>query len=144
VVTISQGKVDSLNLTDFHAGDEFAPGLVGLVASSPRKQEGKIGFLEGIQEKKGKDYAVSVDVPKEAAIPKDAKLYVKPIKDTDPYMKLAKKELEGEEILTPVSEASKYEKPTFGILDVERKEVENTTGKLVEFKEDVRVKTIMK
>ena len=51
---------------------------------------------------------------------------------------------EGEEILTPVSEASKYEKPTFGILDVERKEVENTTGKLVEFKEDVRVKTIMK
>jgi hypothetical protein len=51
---------------------------------------------------------------------------------------------EGEELLTPISEAGKYEKPKFGILDVERKEVENTTGKLVEFKEDVRVKTIMK
>lgn len=51
---------------------------------------------------------------------------------------------EGEALLTPVSEASKFEKPKFGILDVERKEVENTSGKLVEFKEGVRTKTIMK
>ena len=51
---------------------------------------------------------------------------------------------EGEEVLSPISEAGRFEQPKFGILDIERKEVENTTGQLVEFKQDVRRKTIMK
>lgn len=51
---------------------------------------------------------------------------------------------EGEEILSPISEAGRFERPKFGILDIERKEVENTSGKLVEFKQDARIKTIMK
>lgn len=50
---------------------------------------------------------------------------------------------EEETTVTPVSEAGKFERPKFGILDIERKEVENTAGKLVEFKQDVRVKTIV-
>ena len=51
---------------------------------------------------------------------------------------------EGEEILSPIGEAGRFEQPKFGILDIERKEVENTTGQLVEFKQGVRRKTIMK
>ena len=51
---------------------------------------------------------------------------------------------EGEEILSPIGEAGRFEQPKFGILDIERKEVENTTGQLVEFKQGVRTKTIMK
>lgn len=51
---------------------------------------------------------------------------------------------EGENLLNPISEAGRFEHPKFGILDVERKEVDNTTGKLVEFKQGVRTKTIMK
>jgi hypothetical protein len=51
---------------------------------------------------------------------------------------------EGEDLLNPISEAVRFEQPKFGILDIERKEVDNTTGKLVEFKQGVRTKTIMK
>ena len=51
---------------------------------------------------------------------------------------------EGEDILNPISEAGRLEQPKFGILDIERKKVDNTTGRLVEFKLGVRTKTIMK
>lgn len=63
---------------------------------------------------------------------------LKTLKHADPTLK------EGEEILNSISEAKRTEGPEFGILDIERKEVENTSDKIVEFKQDIRVKTIVK
>ena len=50
---------------------------------------------------------------------------------------------EGTEILSSLSEANRIEMPQIGTLITDQKEVD-TTDKLVEFKKDLRLKTIVK
>ena len=141
VVTTSQGKVDSLTLTDYHPGDKSAPRLMGLVVSRPKKAKQKPAYLKGNLEKKGKDYAVTVNVPEKAGLPQDAKLYVNPVKDNTRYKKLAKKELRSEKITSArffdigfTVDGEKID-PACPV-DVTLKVAEKTDGKGLHFTED--------